>query len=132
MQAECETKKRDASTDLELCETATPGPWSCVCDEVEVKVSGVTARIVFVKSLRGEADARFIAEARQALPYWIQQAVAAETEVERLKAENARVVALAGAGYEKLVMALQTIAKETDDPGARECAEDALESNVRA
>ncbi|UED72135.1 hypothetical protein [Brevibacillus sp. HD3.3A] len=80
---------RDAEKDLALCEAATPGPWESLPDAV--MASNIVLRWVcqMYDSVdvfpSAAADARFIAESRTALPHWIQRAVVAEAEVERLK-----------------------------------------------
>lgn len=66
---------RDWQEDMKMCEKASPEPWSV--DQLEYMgnrgmvqetvIDGVTSEIY------NEEDARFISEARQALPYWLQQ-----------------------------------------------------------
>lgn len=148
--------QRDAEKDLAMCEAATLGPWVCK-ENTHPELNGqpwgwIQASGWKIGTWSGSrnpnhvADNRFIAEAREALPYWIKRAMAAEAEVDQLRkehhldrielnrrimkleTENTRMVALAGAGYEKLVKALQTIVEEIDDLGARECAAEALKS----
>ncbi|WP_103110811.1 hypothetical protein [Brevibacillus reuszeri] len=117
---------RDAEKDLAMCEAATSGPWEWgMLNRFIMGGDTVVASVVDGDEVTGphvyltDNDAQFVTEFREALPYWIQRAVAAEAEVERLKAENVRVVALSGSGYEKLVQTLQYIEDETKDPGSR-------------
>lgn len=122
---------RDAEKDLAMCEATTPGPWELEPEEEEDeglviwrKVEEHPGRLEGVIVLHPDchyekADVDFITEAREALPYWINRAQAAEAEIERLKAENVRVVAASGAGYEKLLEALREIdthIRATADP----------------
>lgn len=105
---------RNAAKDLAMCEAATPGPWkTSQHDEYSLDIVSVPEQevICWTDSFgQGARDGYFIAEAREALPYWIKRAVAAETEVK------------------KLAEALELIVNESDDLGARECAAEALNS----
>ncbi|WNF07247.1 hypothetical protein [Brevibacillus borstelensis] len=78
--------QRDAEKDLVMCERATPGPWNNDHDQV-TKENGVPLFKAF--RMRGDLqmrdDARFITEAREALPYWIKRAIAAEQHIEAAK-----------------------------------------------
>lgn len=78
---------RDAQKDLEICNKATPGPWKqnniyiSKTDElddfeIEVKVPRYFSSEEQLISIHEQAwnNAKFIAEAREALPYWIQRA----------------------------------------------------------
>lgn len=66
---------RDWQEDMKMCEKASPEPWRVEQLEYmgnrgmiqETVIDGVTSEIY------NEEDARFISEARQALPYWLQQ-----------------------------------------------------------
>lgn len=73
---------RDAKKDLAMCERATPGPWNNDHDQV-TKENGVPLFKAF--RMRGDLqmrdDARFITEAREALPYWIKRAMATEQKL---------------------------------------------------
>ncbi|MBG9944670.1 hypothetical protein ABE237_00710 [Brevibacillus formosus] len=90
MQAGRVLNKRDAEVDLKLCEAATPGPW-----ELEPEADDDEGLVIWKKDVEHpgrsegvivlnpdchyeEADINFITEAREALPYWIQRALAAE------------------------------------------------------
>lgn len=85
--------KRDAMHDLEICNDATPGPWKChhedgnwgagVVSEETMMIVAVTEQLQLGSQFI--RDAVFIAEAREALPYYIQRVQALEVEVGRLK-----------------------------------------------
>jgi hypothetical protein len=76
--------KRDAAADLAMCEAATPGPW--VVDGENGVIWDGNGQIVVVLDANADPDNDdFIAESRTALPHWINRAVAAEAEVERLR-----------------------------------------------
>ncbi|KKX52470.1 hypothetical protein [Brevibacillus borstelensis] len=81
--------QRDAEKDLVMCERATPGPWNNDHDQV-TKENGVPLFKAF--RMRGDLqmrdDARFITEAREALPYWIKRAMAAEAALNWYADEN--------------------------------------------
>lgn len=77
--------KRDAAADLAMCEAATPGKWEgkhAIQPYISV-FTGVAEEVIATTYTRG--NMRFIAESRTALPHWINRAVAAEAEVERLR-----------------------------------------------
>lgn len=103
---------RDAEKDLAMCEAATAGPWqTSQHDQYSLDIVSMPEQevICWTDSFgQGARDGYFIAESREALPYWIQRAVAAE---EREK---------------KLVAALQLIAEESEDLGSVDCARHAL------
>lgn len=86
---------RDWQEDMKMCEKASPEPWRVEQLEYmgnrgmiqETVIDGVTSEIY------NEEDARFIAEAREALPHWLQQyavwkAKAYEAEVKAHEAES--------------------------------------------
>lgn len=76
--------QRDAEKDLAMCDAATPGPW--VVDDVNGVIWNSEGKRVFELGGYEEPDDHlFIAESREALPYWIKRALAAEAEAERLK-----------------------------------------------
>jgi hypothetical protein len=81
--------KRDLAADLSLCNAATPGPWhSAVIGTPRISVwykvmGGETLKDVSER-IDSREDAQFIAAARQGWPDAIEQAMAAESEVERL------------------------------------------------
>ena len=82
---------RNPKADLLMCERATPGPWSAeetnalsiVAGKVEytngkMTCGGFIADIDEDNNENAEADARLLAESREALPYWIKRAQEAE------------------------------------------------------
>lgn len=90
-------KKRDLLKDLELCNKATPGPWSPCLGSGNILCTGVMSEAVKEKHLiadflpdyfftEGFADAiedhrpnmNFVAEAREGWPYAIKRAMKAE------------------------------------------------------
>ncbi len=145
---------RDVEADLMMCEAATPGPWKVYSEDLEerefyppahypVAINAGKESIVNCDGINIElpechANAKFIAEARTALPHWIQRAIEAKADVERLRKQhhgdrielNRRIMKLETENkrQEKLVEALRTIQAESDDWGARECAAEALVS----
>lgn len=83
---------RDAEKDLQMCEAATPGPWhantSWFASEVTTNPEGSAYAWVCQLWYKDEevmqnhkANAQFIAESREALPYWIKRAMAAEQKL---------------------------------------------------
>jgi hypothetical protein len=69
--------KRNAQNDLELCNKATPGPWMYEAENFEgyreppaviypIRVDGSDGF-----NICNSDNAKFIAESREALPYWI-------------------------------------------------------------
>jgi hypothetical protein len=78
-------QRRDAAADLAMCEAATLGPWEW---EGNRYLYGHEDELVLITTINGEplkGTKTFIAESRTALPHWINRAVAAEAEVERLR-----------------------------------------------
>jgi len=73
---------RDAEKDLEMCEAATDGPWHTQPDgQYSLAIVSLPEQevICFTDSFgAGVHDGRFVAEARTALPHWIQRALAVE------------------------------------------------------
>jgi hypothetical protein len=68
---------RDAPADLEVCDAATPGPWS-----FDPRGYDVLSPLGTLIACDGrDADLTLIALARTALPAWIRRAVAAEAEL---------------------------------------------------
>lgn len=80
---------RDWQEDMKMCEKASPEPWRVEQLEYmgnrgmvqETVIDGVTSEIY------NEEDARFIAEAREALPYWLQQYAAEKERADKLQTE---------------------------------------------
>jgi len=95
------TEERNAKDDMAICDKATPGPWyrektgaTCCGCSVEVEIAdtgpfGDDDCNVYVERLVTYPldDADFIATAREALPYWIERAVAAEKKIAELIAD---------------------------------------------
>lgn len=93
--------QRDWQKDWEMCEKATPGKWICIkvrpvshtSEFYEVRAgiavvldSGQKCYINTICSTSNRHDAEFIAEAREALPCWLQRVRELEDEVKYLKA----------------------------------------------
>lgn len=88
------SEQRDAAADMSLCDAATAGPWECDDDGRIETADGTTVATIQehgninTVSRTGEyfshADGRFVATARDALPWWIGEA-------ERLRGENERL-----------------------------------------
>lgn len=89
-------QKRDIQDDLKMCWAATTGPWYAttnnICSEVTTDLNGSSLEWVCQLWYKDEenmqnhaANARFIAEARTALPHYIKRTQEAEAEVERLR-----------------------------------------------
>jgi hypothetical protein len=81
---------RDWQGDWELCEKATPGPLSILPPYpteygIEWEVATEQGKGIWVAHCQGEHDARFIAEAREALPYWLQRVKELEVKVKELE-----------------------------------------------
>ena len=73
---------RDLQKDLEICNTATQGPW--VFEEYDVDIWS-QADPWRVANVGLHADMEFISEAREGWPHAIERAIQAEAEVERLR-----------------------------------------------
>lgn len=140
---------RDVEADLMMCEEATPGPWKVYSEDLEerefyppahypVAINAGKESIVNCDGINIElpechANAKFIAEARTALPHWIHRAIEAKADVERLRKQhhgdrielNRRIMKLETIN-KQLVEALQLIAEESDDPGSVDCARETL------
>jgi hypothetical protein len=121
--------QRDAEKDLVMCEKATPGPWCNDHDQV-TRENGVPLFKAF--RIRGDLqmrlDAGFITESREALPYWIKRAMAAERKLlshdpDGRNYSNIEFVmmqdrALAAEGrVDKLIGALRSIIREYESEG---------------
>jgi hypothetical protein len=63
---------RDLKADLELCNKATPGPW------VFNGISVLGAHGLLIARTPNDADAEFIAQAREGWPHAIERALKAE------------------------------------------------------
>ncbi len=64
---------RDLKADLELCNKATPGPW------VFNGISVLGAHGLLIARTPNDADAEFIAQAREGWPHAIERAIKAES-----------------------------------------------------
>lgn len=72
---------RDWGRDWELCQKATPGPWYAWKSPSGIQLvnAGLYPEPTICRCYKtkgrvnDEANADFIAEAREALPYWLQQ-----------------------------------------------------------
>lgn len=100
---------RDWAKDWEICERATPGPWKHE-DRFYIRVPGVLQSLA-VLNWDEERNGRFIAEAREALPYWLQRVKELE-EVLRL-------------AYRALTEGMADVPAEARDP---QCARMRLEA----
>lgn len=86
--------QRDIAKDKEMCEAATPGPWEVHGGKHgETNIYAGEHEIASDIDWNRTPDARFIAESRQALPYWIARYEAMHgyrdglwVEIERLSA----------------------------------------------
>lgn len=81
--------QRDLKADLELCNKATPGPW------VFNGISVLGAHGLLIARTPNDADAEFIAQAREGWPHAIDRAMRAEAEVEQLKGEIEQLLEIA-------------------------------------
>jgi hypothetical protein len=108
-----EDLSRDLAAELALCGEATPGPWVYpVPGATSAEAIGAalpaapghprrrgtrvvaTSRLAFKSSRQCEADAVFIAAAREGWPAALRRALAAEAEVARLRATLAEIADL--------------------------------------
>lgn len=118
--------KRDAKADLELCQKATQGPWVYLNP-----IDGVVAltnddddddnhicKPEFCEDQ--EDDMEFIAESREALPHWIERAMAAEEklaqrelfcEIPKKLTEDFRLLKIRVGAMQKVVDAANELAK---------------------
>lgn len=115
--------KRDPLADLELCEAATPGPWTGECGSL-VNWRDGTFTMEFVPNRGGkpqyDADLNFMAMAREALPWYIRAYLAQRDELEQLRAEN-----------DSLHVVLQE-ANDTIERMSREQSEESALARLRA
>jgi len=97
------TEERNAKDDLALCDKATPGPWEYDGMHNEIQTPRGETCWLIVSECRSapdqgypddysdvpqyDANFDFIAMAREALPYWIERAVAAEKKIAELIAD---------------------------------------------
>ncbi|SDW24396.1 hypothetical protein [Paenibacillus sp. PDC88] len=89
--------KRNLHADFTLCEAATPGPWFAQNNADTWQLFGGTLGVMqlikapkhgtnYAEYWPEEADAEFIAQAREGWPEAVRRAIEAEAEVERLHA----------------------------------------------
>lgn len=83
---------RDWKKDWEMCEKATPGPWKYGKDESEWFVAqkigdNLIACLDYYYSTeeKDKTNFVFIAETREALPYWLQRVRELEARLRRLE-----------------------------------------------
>lgn len=85
-----QTPSRDWQKDMEMCEAATPGPWRSILEDLEereyypatylpTQIKSADEVIVDFDGINLETEhcipnAELMAEARTALPYWLQEA----------------------------------------------------------
>lgn len=79
-------EKRDLVKDLELCEAATPGPWTELLAQggyiINHECGEETARVIRgAGGVRRSEDAAFIAAARTGWPHAIRRVMAAEAKL---------------------------------------------------
>ncbi|MNO32218.1 hypothetical protein D3C76_222020 [compost metagenome] len=122
---------RDWQEDMKMCEKASPEPWRVEQLEYmgnrgmiqETVIDGVTSEIY------NEEDARFIAEAREALPHWLQQYAAEKERADKLEERNKALMAAVTAdanGTFRCVEEARAEAAETREKKLREAIEEAL------
>jgi hypothetical protein len=78
--------KRDLKADLELCNKATPGSW------VFNGISVLGAHGLLIARTPNDADAEFIAQAREGWPHAIERALKAEALARKLLDVLGRVI----------------------------------------
>lgn len=84
-------KVRDFEKDLEICESATPGPRS-IASTTDGKYVLDCNDWVVGSIIEHFEDARFITEARTGWPETIRYAMKLEEEIDRLREENAMLL----------------------------------------
>ncbi|KAA1180675.1 hypothetical protein [Paenibacillus sp. B2(2019)] len=93
--------QRDWKKDMEMCEAATPGPWSSILEDLEereyypaaylpTEIKSVEEVVVDFDGINLETkhcipNAQLMAESRTALPYWLQEAKERGEREQRLK-----------------------------------------------
>ena len=68
--------ERDWQKDCELCQRATPGPWKALKGRTFVHLKLGERRIIeapYTDMAQDDIDFSFIAESREALPYWLRR-----------------------------------------------------------
>jgi len=87
--------ERDAKKDLEICAKATPGPWEIDHDKIitgypvmgDSKEMLIKTYLVMESGGSLNGNVQFVAMAREALPYYIE-------ELTKTQAENAAIIAV--------------------------------------
>lgn len=140
---------RDAAADLAICEAATPEPWEQYEDQPRM-VAGTeeyeersayarfgkyqTRNICTIDGASGSAMfqteeiARFVATAREALPYWIREAQAWEERAERAEKEREAVIKLVLDNYS--FCPVDVVCLGENGPSCRECLETAIRKQL--
>lgn len=124
---------RSAKDDMAICDKATPGPWAVKTNAHKATRGGSWGWIKGPRENwcwaderpRSRRDADFVATAREALPYWIERAAAAEKKIASLTADlYERDLAMRNEGEatrsmeietEKMERALERACKYIDD-----------------
>lgn len=79
---------RDWQKDMQMCEVVTPGPWIVWEDDGDVKVQAVAEGPNIANFGRYGwgvmPEAKFTAEVRTALPYWLQEAKTLQDKLKEL------------------------------------------------
>lgn len=88
--------KRDWQKDMEMCKAASQGPWySGVIGKepmaVWYNIIGGPKLITVADHIQAHADARFTAESRTALPYWLQESAAEKARADAAEAREQRL-----------------------------------------
>jgi hypothetical protein len=114
-------EKRNLTADLAICEAATAGPWFKT-DGIHALYVSTDACMDVIAECEVTRDATFIAEARTGWPHAIQRAMAAEKEVERLRAlirdavdEHKRISGRVDAPAKDAEIVKQTVSTETTE-----------------
>lgn len=126
------SEERNASDDLAVCDAATSGYWIVTSDPsggapgtVVCTADGkAVADTWFLREPapgHGKANAKFIAMARTALPYWIHRTVAAKMEVERLKASWKSLHFLARQFHFRATLSLARAREKEEDDLIEDC-----------
>jgi hypothetical protein len=68
--------KRDSKKDIQICSAATPGPWKNNHDYAGETVFAKNSEVICFTQVK--ENNQFIAESRDALPYWIKRAIEAD------------------------------------------------------
>lgn len=117
--------KRDIQKDLVLCSAATPGPWESSpagnwygAEPNYFDVSSDYATIADLIS--NKDDARFIAQAREALPYWLARVQELQKEI-----DNFLTFGQGGAGFRESQLIAELAKTEAQAAAMRKIIESA-------